>query len=520
MIELIDLPRWVLEVSFVVYAVVVSVVVVLERRRPTATLALILALIFVPVVGLLAYVFLSRQRVRRRQRKRQRRSVNPVDGTRNIANLQALPEDLTAVQAGLVRLALETGAAPLRRSDAVDLLPTAAESFDAIAHAIGRAERSIHMLFYIWRDDETGRRITELLTEAASRGVRVRVLYDHLGSFGLPAEHFSKLRAVGGEAAIFGRLRIPIHMGRSRVNFRNHRKLMTVDASTGFVGGLNVGDEYLRQGTEHGWRDLLVRVTGDAAIGLEAIFLDDWLTTTGEVLDLRGNLPRTARGIDARRPIRKPRLWRKDDPKGRLLLEANPFAPLPEEPIRSTGPLVQVIASGPDIPVASSIGLQFSAAIASAQQRAWIATPYFIPDEPLSLILRTAALRGVDVRILLPDPIKNDHRFVAFAARSYYDELLEVGCKIFEYGPGMLHAKYLIIDDVAAIGSANMDVRSFHINYEVTAMFYDAEVTAALARVFREDLEKARLVRALDRVGLSLPVRFLEGMARLLSPLL
>jgi cardiolipin synthase len=126
----------------------------------------------------------------------------------------------------------------------------------------------------------------------------------------------------------------------------------------------------------------------------------------------------------------------------------------------------------------------------------------------------------VDVRILLPDPIKNDHRFVAFAARSYYDELLEVGCKIFEYGPGMLHAKYLIIDDVAAIGSANMDVRSFHINYEVTAMFYDAEVTAALARVFREDLEKARLVRALDRVGLSLPVRFLEGMARLLSPLL
>jgi cardiolipin synthase len=186
----------------------------------------------------------------------------------------------------------------------------------------------------------------------------------------------------------------------------------------------------------------------------------------------------------------------------------------------SRGPLVQVIPSGPDIPVADAIAAQFSAAIAQAQERAWMATPYFIPDEPLMLILRTAALRGVDVRLLVPHPLRSDNRLVAVASRSYYDDLLEVGCRVYEYEAGMLHAKYLIVDEVAAIGSANMDVRSFYINYEITAMFYDAVVASELAMVFAHDLDRAHEIRATERIALPLHQRMLENFARVLSPLL
>ncbi len=487
------LPRWVLEVGFVVYVVAVSGLVVLERRRPTATLALLLTLIFLPFVGIAAYFLLSRRRVRRRLLARARRPNNPLDGTRNLANLDALPGDIAPLQRGLVRLAIETSAAPLRRADAAELLTTATRAFEAVKEAIAAAQRSVHLEFYIWRDDASGRELTKLLTEKARAGVRVRVLYDHVGSLGLPASHFAELEKAGGRVAIFGELWLAPAVRRSRVNFRNHRKIITVDGTIGFVGGLNVGDEYFGELAKRmRWRDLMVEIRGDAVIGLEATFLEDWLGTTGEVVDIAGARP--------------PNL-------------DNPFSPLPDRPATSTGPLVQVIPSGPDIPVVEAIAAQFSAAIAQAQTRAWIATPYFIPDEPLMLIMRTAALRGVDVRLLVPHPSRNDNRLVAYASRSYYDDLLEVGCRVYEYD-GMLHAKYLIADDVAAIGSANMDVRSFYINYEITAMFYHAQVADELARVFVHDLERTHEIRATERIALPLPHRLLENFARVLSPLL
>jgi cardiolipin synthase len=487
------LPRWVLEVGFIVYVIAVSAVVVLERRRPTATLALLLTLVFLPFVGIAAYLLLSRRRVQRRLRARERRPTNPLEGTRNLANVDALPDDIPPLQRGLVRLALETSAAPLRRADSAELLTTAKRAFDAVKDAIRGAKRSVHLEFYIWRDDASARELTKLLTERAREGVRVRVLYDHVGSFGLSNAHFADLVAAGGEVAMFGRLWVLPLVRRSRVNFRNHRKIITVDGEIGFVGGLNVGDEYFGERAEvMRWRDLLVELRGDAVIGLEATFLDDWLGTTGQVVDL-GGAPPAAHG--------------------------NPFTPLPERPAASLGPLVQVIPSGPDIPVVETIAAQFSAAIAVAQERAWIATPYFIPDEPLMLILRTAALRGVDVRVLVPRPARNDNWLVAYASRSYYDDLLEVGCRVYEYD-GMLHAKYLICDEVAAIGSANMDVRSFYINYEITAMFYDAVVAAELAMVFSHDLDRAHEIRATERIALTLPARMLENVARVVSPLL
>jgi cardiolipin synthase len=349
--------------------------------------------------------------------------------------------------------------------------------------AIEAARDVVHLEFYIWRDDETGRGLTRLLTQRARQGVKVRVLCDQLGSFGLSRGHFDELVSAGGEVAFSNPLRVPSLRG-PRANFRNHRKLVVVDERIGFVGGLNVADEYL--GQQHGdvlWRDLFVRMEGDAVLGLEAIFAADWLDAGGTPIEDVGTAPA---GESTGQP--------------------------------SSGAWVQIIASGPDAPVEDAIAAQFNAAIASAQARCWIATPYLVPGEPLKLTLVTAAMRGVDVRLLVPG--ETDQWLVSMASSSYYDRLLAAGCRIYEY-PQMMHSKYVIVDDsMATIGSANMDIRSFHLNYEVTAMFYDRYVNADLAHIFERDLAQARRIGPEQRADLGFGRRAIEAMARVLSPLL
>jgi cardiolipin synthase len=490
MLELPDFPRWAVEVIFICYAIAATGIVVLERRHPSATLAWVLALIFVPVVGLLAYATIGRQPVRRHRKRRRRRPFNASEAMRQMANLDDLPGELDGAQRGLVQLALRAAAAPLRRAESVELVSAGAPAWNSLVDAIRGAVRSVHLEFYIWRDDTTGRALVELLAERASAGLEVRVLYDHLGSLSTSTRHFAPLVEAGGQVARFAALRVP-WFRRSRANFRNHRKIVTLDWQVGYVGGLNVGDEYLGTGAKVTlWEDLFARIQGDAVLGLQGIFIEDWYEATGEAIEI----PSDTRAARRRR-----------DPPA--------FAPQ-----SSSGPLVQIIPSGPDVKVASAIASQFTAAIACAQHRCWLTTPYFIPDEPLKLTLRTAALRGVDVRILLP--IRGDVRLVALASRTYHEALLEAGCRIFQY-PEMLHSKYLVIDDsLAALGSANMDVRSFYLNYEVTAMFYDAQVNDQLAGLFLSDVGHASELSRQDLQELSPIQRVSESFARVLSPLL
>ncbi|KIG16438.1 Cardiolipin synthetase [Enhygromyxa salina] len=490
-----------IEIGLLAYGVFAGITIVLERRRPAATLAWILVLVLVPVVGLVAYLLIGRRKARRSRRSRRRLRLRPTEATAEIANLEASPETMTPQVTGLLHLALSHSAAPIRHANGVEILRPR-PAFEAIELAIAAAQHRIHLQFYIWRGDSTGQRLIELLTERAAAGVKVRLLYDDIGSIGTPLRHFEPLQAAGGEVARFGPLRLRFARPSGRLDFRNHRKLLCIDGELGFTGGLNVGDEY-RGASRSGrvWNDLFVRMTGDAVLGLEAVFVEDWLTATDELVELYADLPHR----DATRSM----------------LER------PSTPVTSTGPLVQIIPSGPDQTRrrgennASVIAATFVAAIGTALERVWIVTPYFIPDEPLILILQTAAMRGVDVKILVPNPTDNDLRLVAWAARSYYDELIAVGCEIHEYRPGMIHAKYMVIDDsVAMIGSANMDVRSLYLNYEVTAMFYDGEVTKALAQVFLDDLADGVQVCRKDRTDLRLRWRLAEGFARILSPLL
>ena len=487
--------RWLIELLMLLYVIAVTGFVVLERRRPVSTMAWLLALIFVPGLGLAAYLIFGRYRVGRRRRLRARRAVNPTAATSQMMSFETSMNALEEPLRGLVRLALNVSDAPLRRATSVALLAEPRSAYLAMEEAMLAARHSIMLEYYIWRADEVGNRWIDLLCEKARAGVRVRLLIDDFGTLGSGPLLFERLRAAGGEVLVYGPMRLRLRWP-GRINFRNHRKIIVIDGTVGFTGGLNVGDEYLGRGPERRpWSDLHLRLTGDAVLGLHAIFLEDWLAATGETIDLNPDDPRIEREILAE------------------LFDRPPAG--------SIGPLVQIIPSGPDIAPGLGIAAQFVAAIATATDRCWIATPYFVPDDALNLALKTAALRGVDVRVLVPLPRNNDSRLVSFAARSYYDECLEAGCRIYEYLPGMLHAKYLLVDHtLAAIGSANMDVRSFYINYEVTAMLYDRGLTDQLAEVFRGQLAHALEVRREMRRRLPLTQRLGEAFARMLSPLL
>jgi len=478
--------RGLLEVATFLYVVAAIGYVVLERRHPRTTLVWVLTIMLLPLLGLVAYLVLGRRPYRKHVRRCRRRHVAAIEAARQLSRLDELPGDLAAPQRGLVRLALAAAAAPLRRADRVELIEAGHDSFDAIIAALESAEHFAHLEFYIWRDDETSRALTGVLVGLARRGVRVRVLCDHVGVRGLPRDHFAPLIETGGEVAVFAPLHC-VSLRSLRANFRNHRKLISVDQRVGFVAGLNVGDEYLGDGTRV-WKDLMLRIEGDAVLGLETIFAADWLD---------------ARGIQA-----EDELWRTEIES---LGGAGEHRP-------SSGPLVQVVASGPDAPVAAAISGQLGAAIAAAQSRCWIATPYLVPDEALLLTLQTAAMRGVDVRLLVP--ARTDHWLVGVASASYFDALIASGCRILEY-PEMIHSKYMVVDDaLAAIGSANMDIRSFHLNYEVTAMCYDAGVNADLARIFERDEALATAVTSEARERLPALRVAAESMGRVLSPLL
>ncbi len=522
-----DALTWALELGFAVYVAAMTIMVVLERRRPTTTLAILLGVIFVPILGLAIYLVFGRTAARR-EKLRRRRIVRPFEAMRGLATAAALPEDAPVIQRSLVRLAVRTAAAPVRRARTVELHSHPPAAYAAMHRAIETADRYLHLLFYIWQDDATGRDMVRRLAARARQGVRVRVLLDHLGSFDVAESHFAPLLDAGGELGWFGRLRVPWRPWKNRVNFRNHRKLLIADGEHGFIGGMNIGNEYSGggssggegEGSARGWRDMMVELHGDAVIGLDAVFLDDWLVATGQVVDVRGERTLALTHIDARRPAA--RRWSRPRARSRdrVLREHDPFSGEAPSTGHDRGPLLQVIPSGPDVRVADSIAAQVVAAIGCAIERVWIVTPYLVPDDPLLLALRTAALRGVDVRIVVPAPEHNDARLVALAAASYYDELLEAGARIFEYQAGMLHAKYAVFDDVTLVGSANMDVRSFHLNYEVVAMFYDASVTSAMVVRFSEDLAGALEITTELRAKIGRLRTVLEAAARVTSPLL
>jgi len=475
---------------FITAVVVVGVVlscmfIIYERNSPSATLAWLLAMIFLPFVGLAAYFTFGRRRVRMRLGLLRAIREHVGDIRHKLAFDRSLMAVLKATDDGVRRhdlmlLAYRYPGLPPTLGNRMEVLKNAEEAYPAILESIESAEKYVHLLYYIFKPDSAGSSVMEALAKKASEGVEVRLLYDDIGSSELGPEFFRPLLDAGGMVFPYR----PVYFSRFRTfyaNFRNHRKIMVVDGRTAYTGGINIGDEYLGKDPAIGfWRDTNIRLTGQSASHLQLVFAEDWYYVTNELLG-----PDYVADFDEPAP---------------------------------GGGIVQIVPSGPDR-AREQVAQVYFTAITSAKNTLYITTPYFIPDEAVQTALIAAALRGVDVRLLVPH--KSDTKTVTYASRSYYRELLSAGCRIYEYKKGFVHAKTMTVDgELGIVGTANMDIRSFKLNFEVCAVCYDDDVAETLVEHFvadQKDAEQVRLATFSKRPRVD---KFLENTARLLSSLL
>lgn len=464
---------WMLAFGWFVYLVLLGVWIVLQKREPVATLSWLLGLAFLPYLGFVIYVVFGPQRIKRNRLRRSR--------SRMVFEGALFQESEDAIELG--RLAQSaTHLAPSTARD-VRLLIDGACKYDALIEDIGRAEHHVHLEYYIYQPDRTGAELRDALVGAARRGVRVRVLVDAIGSGKASDEFFAPLLAAGGEVLRFHPARLWRFwrvLSRPLLNLRTHRKIAVVDGRFGYTGGINITDDENDRLRDDAYRDLHLRIEGDVVRSLQLVFAEDWAYAGGSSLIVSE------------------------------IANAEP----PSEP----GPIAaQTLVSGPDSPWEAIHRLHVSA-IHAAHDRVWLVTPYFVPGEAAMMALTSAALGGLDVRLAVPR--MSDSLMVTLAARSYYDDLLAAGVKIYEYGPRMLHTKALLVDeDLALIGTANFDHRSFRLNFEVAVLFHDAAIAGQLATLIEGDLAHAPEVdreRHQPLFGARLP----EALARLLSPLL
>jgi cardiolipin synthase len=452
-----------------------TVFLILERRSPTATLAWILALAVLPVVGALIYLVLGPRRLKRRKRRRATAALSVR------ALLKAVDEDPDGEHRNLAQLAaaaVAAGEAPPMPARDLQLFFDGDATYAALEAAIDAAVHHVHVEYYIFNPDEAGTRIRDALIRRAQAGVEIRMVIDGVGSYAAGDKFLAPLRAAGGQVVFFNSV-APSRIRLRLANFRTHRKIVVIDGVVGFTGGMNVTREHapMYSGAA-AWRDTHFKLCGTAVRGLQAVFLEDWFYAFGSA------------------------------PSGEAYLAPRGDGDRP----------VQIIASGPDRD-AFAIQMFYFAAIATAQHRVWITTPYFVPDEAIMRAITSAALRRVDVRLLIPR--KGDSKLVDLAARSYVPDLLSARVKVYAYEPRMIHAKTIVVDDeLAIVGSANMDNRSFRLNFEVIAAAYDPAQNAALATAFERDLESATPMTLGEFAKLRWRTRLGQASARLLSPLL
>jgi cardiolipin synthase len=467
-------------------AVIVSILIG-QKRQPTATLAWILTVTLIPFAGIFLYLLIGRTKTRRilRRTRKAARALAPVverHGMRAWHPLDGLSREERRT-CDLIILGERLTAARTSRLNEVTPLDSAAATYRAMLEAIDAAQHHVHILFYIIQPDQTGQILRDRLVHCATRGVSVKVIVDAVGSARLPDSFWTPLVDAGGRVAAFNPVSIFTSelRRRDRVDFRNHRKLVIVDGRVAFTGGINIGREYLGLDPEIGhWRDTHLKIAGPAVLSLQEVFALDWLSAAGH-----------DRSIES---------W------------------FPEPELHEDGCLVEIVDSGPDTEWAP-VEQIYLHAIAQARQRVWLATPYFVPSAPLDAMLFNAAMRGIDVRILLPE--RADSLLVNLASRSYFSQLLGGGVRIFLYERGFMHAKTMVIDEwMGTVGSANMDVRSFQLNFELNAFVFDPRFCRELARQFQIDLGHAREHTSEDESRLGLGQRILQQISRLFSPLL
>lgn len=371
----------------------------------------------------------------------------------------------------------------LSRHNQVDIFTDGNQLFKKMFDDIAAAKESIHIEFYSIYNDKIGNQLRTLLEQKAAEGVEVRVLYDSWGSMGVNPSFYANLRELGGYAT-------PFLMTRSnifdfRINYHDHRKIVVIDGKLGYIGGFNVGDQYLGRSPKFGpWRDTHLRVIGGAVFGMQRRFIGDWNASV--------------RNKESR------------------IIHYHPY--FPEIKVHNGTTALQTVASGPDGEL-EKIKMGYLRLINAAQDHIWIQTPYLIPDDSILDALRVAAHSGIDVRIMIP--CKPDHPFVYRATQFYAKTLAHEGVTIYVYQRGFLHAKTMMIDGrMASVGSANMDFRSFKLNFEINAFIYDLQLTDQLEQTFVNDIRDSRVMTTERFDQQSRWLKFKQYFSRLLSPIL
>ncbi|MCI4342145.1 MAG: cardiolipin synthase [Thermoplasmata archaeon] len=451
-----------------------------ERRDPESILAWLFAVVTLPVVGFVLYLLFGFKYFKTRAfglkstgdqavlgRVRKGLELTLLDETeQNLTRLVAYPE--------LARLLAADSAALLTAGNQVDVFTNGRQKFEALFEAIRNARSHVHLEYYILRDDALGERLLLALEKKAAEGVEVRLLYDDLGNK-IPRLRYRKLTAKGAKVSGFYRALVP-SVGL-RLNYRNHRKIVVIDGTVGFIGGFNVGDEYLGLGPLGPWRDTAVRLRGPAVRALQLRFVLDWNYATHEGLTLGKSY----------------------------------FSPSAQEGSAS----IQIVSGGPDT-TWNPPREQYVKMVSLAQHTCYLQTPYFIPDVSVMTALRIAALSGVDVRIMVPT--KPDLPFVHWASLSNVGELLDAGVRVFSYNDGFLHAKTVTIDDcVTSVGSANWDLRSFKWNFETNAVIYDRAFGKQYRQIFEDDMTRCTEITKQSYAARPRFVRFKESTCRLFS---
>lgn len=461
---------------FQAIAVVFAFRAMRHARTPQGAVGWVVFLLTAPFVAVPIFLFLGHNRftgyisMRREMRQTIARVTSEI--TRNA------PADLTRLgdRRSTVAAFEALSEHKVLCGNSARLLIDGEATFREIFAAVDRAQHYILVQFYTIRDDELGRDLARHLADRARAGVKVKILYDGIGSVGLPRLYIDDLRAAGVEMLNFHAQ--TGSRNRFQINFRNHRKIVITDGVTGFIGGLNVGDEYMGRSHSFGhWRDTHLRLDGPAVAQVQLAFAEDWYWATRVAIEAEWRPPLQAEGAD-----------------------------------------VLILSTGPSDRHESG-SLYFCNAINAASERLWIASPYFVPDVDILNALKLASLRGVDVRILVPD--KRDHWLVWLAAFSYFDEVRRAGVKIFRYEGGFMHSKMLVVDDwMASVGTMNLDNRSCRLNFEQTAIVFDKAFAAEVAEVLAADMARARHYKTNFRDIPNRFIRYAAPVARLFAPIL
>ena len=463
---------------YVVFTLAAMVAVLMDNGQPAKTMAWIMVLIFLPVVGFVLYFFFGRNT--RKERMISQRSLDQLTKRSMLEFAEQKDLKIPDEQEALVKLFTNQNWALPFKDNEVDIITNGYDFFHSLLRDIGKAKHHVHIDSYIFNDDALGYMVADELIEKAQQGVEVRVIYDDVGCWNVKGDFFERMREAGIEVHAFMPVKFPAFTGK--VNYRNHRKLCVVDGKTGYIGGMNIATRYIQGRSGQAWRDTHLRIRGGAVYGIQRAFLVDWYF------------------VD------------------RTLISNRRFYPDVSEKIRNDC-LIQIVTSSPISPW-PDIMQGYVRILLQAKHYVYMETPYFLPTEPVMFAMRTAALAGVDVRLMIP--YKTDAKLVEWASRSYVTQTVESGVKVYLYKAGFNHSKLLVSDDaLCTVGSTNIDFRSFENNFESNAFIYDVQMARRLKEVFLQDVRESVLLEDVKDLGHQTFIQHLwESLVRLVSPLL